>query len=108
MDIKHFVVDHGYVREFSADEGAEVASGSRLLPEYADCKIRYVQVVVGNTPSGDDSLQVQIAGAYLKFDDQGRLFEAEAQGGDDIDRFEHETCVQLALLQRFPESVTIH
>jgi len=107
MDVKHFIVNHGEVREFTGEEGSKVANGERLLPEYADSKIRYVQVVV-QPREQENGVQVQIAGAYLQFDENGRLSEAAARESDDLDRFEQETCVQLALHNRYIEPATVH
>lgn len=107
MDIKHYIVTEDRIREFSDEEGTSVANGQRLLPEYADSKLRYVQVVV-NPNEREGAVQVQIAGAYLQFDDQGRLTEAGAREVNEDDKFEHETCVQLALDKRYGDSTTVH
>ena len=107
MDIKHYIVTDSFIREFTDEEGTRVANGDRLLPEYADSKLRYVQVML-NPKESEGAVQVQIAGAYLQFDEQGRLTEAGAREVDETDKFEHETCVQLALSNRYGESITVH
>ena len=107
MNIKHYIFADNRIREFSNEEGSRVANGERLLPEYADSKLRYVQVVLDPNES-KGALQVQIAGAYLQFDEEGRLKEAGAREVKEADKFEHETCVQLALSERYREAITLH
>lgn len=95
--IRHFVLTtDGKIREFSSEEAAAIAAGSSLLPEFADRRLRYLQVTWDT--EGNSGLQVQTAGAAIRFDGEGRLAEAVPPGDDDrISRFEHDTCVQWAL-----------
>lgn len=111
MDIKHYLLTQdGRVREFEAAEASRIANGLNALPEYADSDLRYVQVVV-DSGQEENSLQVKTAGAMLHFDHAGNL--AEAQGSqegeeDPISRFEHDTCVQLALQDTIVQEEAIH
>ena len=111
MEIRHFIVENDAIREFSSEEGTAVANGETLLPEYADSDVRYVQVMMDKTKD-ETGIQVHIAGAYLKFDESGRLSEANGRDDDDLDRFEQEACVHLALQnslkQSYQPTVTIH
>lgn len=99
MHIKHYLLSSdGGIQEFTSEEAARVANGFRTLPQYADSRARYVQVAF-DEPDDDDDIRVRTAGACLCFDAHGRL--TEATSGDDceetLSRFEHDTCVQLAL-----------
>lgn len=96
--IHHFVLTpDGGVREFSGDQAARVAAGAGKLPEFADRRVRYLQVTVRN--ESEDELKIVTAGACIKFDHDGRLAEAGPIGDRDerISHFEHDACVQWAL-----------
>ncbi|MDE2149685.1 MAG: hypothetical protein KGJ55_07625 [Gammaproteobacteria bacterium] len=95
--IRHFVLTaDGNIREFSAEEAAAIAAGASRLPEFADRRLRYLQVTWdAETEAG---LQIQTAGAAIRFDGEGRLAEAIPPCDQDrLSRFEHDTCVQWAL-----------
>jgi hypothetical protein len=87
---------------------ARVAAGAGVLPEFADRRVRYLQVTVTAEPNED--IKVMTAGATIKFDASGRLTEAGPLAQDDvqISRFEHDACVQLALRDVPATGVTYH
>src|SRR5690349_17813238 len=101
MDLNHtshFVLTpEGGVRELSADFAASVAAGSGRVPEYADRRLRYLQITVTAEPN--DDIKVVSSGASISFDHSGRLTEAAPLKveGDGISPFEHDACVQWAL-----------
>ncbi|HUP91450.1 MAG TPA: hypothetical protein VM074_04320 [Solimonas sp.] len=96
--IRHFVLTpEGGIREFSTEQAALIAAGSDRMPEYADRRLRYLQLTVDDT-SDSNELKVQTAGASIKFDADGRLAEAgPPTESDQISRFEHDAVVQWAL-----------
>ena len=97
-EVHHLVLTpDGGIREFSPDQAASVAAGVRKLPEYAERRVRYVQVTV--TDESEDEIKVVTAGASIRFDRDGRLTEAGPIGTDDprISSFEHDACVQWVL-----------
>lgn len=96
-EIHHFLLTQdGQVREFTSEEAALIAAGANRLPEFAERRIRYLQVSWDSEPANE--LKVQTAGAAIKFDTEGRLLEAAAPSEEEkISRFEHDTCVQWAL-----------
>jgi hypothetical protein len=108
-EVHHLVLTpDGGLREFSADLAARIAAGASKLPEFAQRRVRYVQVTV--TDETDGELKVVTAGASIKFDQDGRLTDAGPLGGDDprISPFEHEACVEWAL-RNFPTpDVVVH
>ncbi|GAC1625299.1 MAG: hypothetical protein NVS9B10_12110 [Nevskia sp.] len=107
-EIRHFVLGQdGSIREFSPEEAALIAAGSNKLPEFAETRVRYLQV------SWDDEatteLKIQTAGAAIKFDSDGRLAEAAPPSdAEKISRFEHDTCVQWALRNVEVAALTFH
>ncbi len=111
MQVKHYLLtEDGNVREFNPEEAARIANGVNSLPEYADSSLRYVQVVVESADE-DNNLQVKTSGALLRFDHDGRLSEAdgsEDEADDAVARFEHDTCVQLALKDTIVQDEAIH
>ncbi len=113
MQVRHYILSNdGRIAEFSTEEAYKVANRLSSLPQYADSRLRYVQVQFDEL-EGDaapEKLKVRIAGAYVSFDGQGRLSNADAPGENDnaISNFEHETCVQLALRSALGESMTAH
>ena len=109
QEVHHLVLTpEGGIREFSPDLAAKVAAGSGKLPEYADRRVRYVQVTVSDETDGE--LKVVTAGASIKFDHSGRLTEAGPIGGNDprISPFEHDACVQWALRNWPAPAVIFH
>jgi len=108
MEVRHYVLaPSGEIREFSPEEAALIAAGSNRLPEFAERRVRYLQV------SWDDEaateLKMQTAGAAIKFDAEGRLAEAAPPSEDEkISRFEHDTCVQWALRGAEVAALTFH
>jgi hypothetical protein len=107
---RHFVfTPDGRIREFSPEQAARVAAGAGKLPEFADRRLRYLQVTVVEE-LGEEDIKVATAGACLRFDGEGRLTEAgpiDAEGGP-INSFEQETCVQYALRDLPAGSITHH
>ena len=107
-EIRHFVLTTGgEIREFSSDEAALIAAGANRIPEFAERRMRYLQV------SWDDDavteLKIQTAGAAIRFDVEGRLTEAVAPTEEEkISRFEHDTCVQWALREVAAAPLTFH
>ena len=108
-EIHHLVLTpEGGIREFSPEQAARVAAGEGKLPEYAERRVRYVQVTVSDETDGE--LKVVTAGASIKFDSDGRLTEAGPIGNNDprISPFEHDACVQWALREWPAEPVVYH
>jgi len=107
-EIRHFVLTlDGQIREFSSEEAALIAAGANKLPEFADAKIRYLQVSWDDEQASE--LRIQTAGAAIKFDADGRLAEAAPPGDEEkISRFEHDTCVQWALRDVSAAPLTFH
>lgn len=105
---RHFILTpEGGIREFSAEQAGLVAAGAGKLPEFADRRLRYLQVTVDD--ASDDELQIQTATASLGFDGDGRLTEAGPPRDDEpITRFELDTCVQLALKGLPHVNITYH
>lgn len=96
--IRHFLLTtDGGIREFSTEQAALIAAGASRLPEFAEARIRYLQLTVDNEAANGE-LKVQTAGACIKFDAEGRLLEASAPSeAEQISRFEHDAVVQWAL-----------
>lgn len=107
-EIRHFVLtQEGEIREFSSEEAALIAAGANKLPEFAECRMRYLQVSWDDEPSSE--LRIQTAGAAIRFDADGRLTEAAPPGDEEkISRFEHDTCVQWALRNIAVAPLTFH
>lgn len=97
METRHFVLEQdGAIREFTAEEAALIAAGANRLPEFAERRVRYLQVSWDQ--DSEPELKIQTAGAAICFDAEGRLTEASPPTDDErISRFEHDTCVQWAL-----------
>jgi hypothetical protein len=102
-EVHHLVLTpDGVLREFPADLAARVAAGAGRLPEFAERRVRYVQVTVTDAAEGE--LKVVTAGASIQFDREGRLTAAGPLGNAAAPRispFEHEACVEWAL-RHFP------
>jgi hypothetical protein len=107
-EIRHFVLTQsGEIHEFSADEAALIAAGSNRLPEFAESRVRYLQVSWSDEPAAE--MKIQTAGAAIRFDAEGRLTEAVPPGEEEkISRFEHDTCVQWALRKVALAPLTFH
>ena len=109
-EVHHLVLTpDGGIREFSPDQAARVAAGVGKLPEYAERRVRYVQVTV--TDESEDEIKVVTAGASIRFDRDGRLTEAGPIGaGDDprISSFEHDACVEWVLRDLPTPPVALH
>ncbi|MES1925043.1 hypothetical protein [Salinisphaera sp. T31B1] len=100
MSVRHFLLtQEGSIHEFSEAEAAAVAEGERDLPEYADKRLRYVQVAFEDTVNEEGEIHVRTLGAIVSFDAQGRVREAGSADNeqDRLDAFEHDACVQYAL-----------
>lgn len=97
MQVRHFVLTQdGGIREFSAELTAQIAGGAGVLPEYADSRVRYLQVKV-DSDNGSE-LKIQTAGAAIQFDGDGRLAKAGPPGeNEQFSRFEHDAVVQWTL-----------
>ena len=97
MHIRHFVLTpSGDIREFSTEQAALIAAGANRVPEFAEKKLRYLQVTLDD--AAETEIKVQTAGACIRFDADGRMLEAQPPGeAEAISRFEHDTCVQWAL-----------
>lgn len=96
--IRHFLLTQdGGIREFSTEQAALIAAGASRLPEFAESRLRYLQLTVDDEANSGE-LKVQTAGACIKFDADGRLSEASVPAeNEQISRFEHDAVVQWAL-----------
>jgi hypothetical protein len=105
---RHFLITQdGAVREFTAEQAALIAAGANRLPEYAQRRLRYLQVTLNSAM--DAEIKVQTAGAAIEFDAEGRLAEAAPpRDNEKISRFEHDTCVQWALRDLAMQTPTVH
>ena len=108
MQIRHFVLTtSGSIREFSTEQAALIAAGADTLPEFADQKLRYLQVTLED--SSETELRIQTAGASLRFDGDGKMAEAGPPSDqENISRFEHDACVQWALKDIPATALTFH
>lgn len=98
MNIRHFVLTHdGRIREFTPEQAAMVASGSNRLPEFADSRVRYLQVTVDD--ENGNELRIQTAGASIQFDHEGKMTIAAPPTTEEekVSRFEHDAVVQWAI-----------
>ncbi len=95
--VRHFLLTGEDIREFSAEHAANVAAGLASLPEFADRRVRYVQVVLQE--AGPAEIRVRAAGACVEFDAEGHIRAAAApeEGARAISGFEYDACVQWAL-----------
>lgn len=100
MSTHHFLLtQEGSIEEFSEAEASEVAEGKRDLPQFAEKRLRYVQVAYEDQANENGEIHVKTMGAIVSFDDAGRLREAGSADNehDKLDAFEHDACVQYAL-----------
>lgn len=100
VEVRHFLLTgDGRISEFSAEAATMIAAGARKVPEFADRRVRYLQLMVDDE-SGTE-LKVRTAGAFVRFDADGRLSEAGPPSeNEQITRFEHDAVVQWALRDR--------
>lgn len=111
MSVRHFLLTQdGAIEEFSDEEASAVAEGTQDLPRYADKQLRYVQVAFDDNANEEGEIQVKTMGAIVRFDDQGRLAEADGatQTRDELNEFEHDACVQFALRDTLPKSYALN
>lgn len=74
-EVKHFLITpEDGIREFTAEQAAMVAAGTRPLPELADRMVRYLQITLDDSEIGE--IKVQTSGAFVAFDADGRVTEA--------------------------------
>lgn len=100
MATKHFLLTNDdRLEEFSDEEAARVANGSGLLPQFAESRVRYVQVAFDDDANEEGELKVYTMGAIVGFDTDGRLSETESEEQDQqpLSSFEQDACVQFAL-----------
>lgn len=97
-ETRHFLLTQdGGIREFSTEQAALIAAGASRLPEFAESKLRYLQLTLDDEANAGE-LKVQTAGACIKFDAEGRMSETSApEESEQISRFEHDAVVQWAL-----------
>lgn len=111
MSVRHFLLSHdGVIEEFSEAEASEVAEGRRDLPQFADKRMRYVQVAYDDSANDDGEIHVRTMGAIVTFDGDGRLREAGSaeNEADKLDSFEHDACVQYALRETVPQTYALN
>ena len=106
--VRHFVLTtDGRIREFSPEQAAHVAAGAEKLPEFADAKVRYLQLTLED--ESDAEIRIQSAGANIRFDQDGRVAEAGPTTPEDqISGFEHDAVVQWVLRDRPAVGPTFH
>lgn len=100
MATKHFVLTNDdRLEEFSDEEAARVANGSDLLPQFAETRVRYVQVAFDDDTNENGEIKVYTMGAVVGFDTDGRLSEtgSEEENQQPLSEFEQEACVEFAL-----------
>lgn len=98
MNTRHFVLTtDGRICEFTPEQAAMVAAGSNRLPEFADSRLRYLQVTVDDENGSE--LRIQTSGASIQFDHEGKLTTAAPPTTDaeKVSRFEHDAVVQWAI-----------
>ncbi len=106
--VRHFLLSaDGAIEQISPERAAAVAAGVSTLPEFAAQRAHYLQVIV-DEPAEDDSIQVRTAGALVVFDAEGRINAEDIDTTDAIGRFEHDTCVQLALHGVVKSDIVLH
>lgn len=111
MGIRHFILTNdGRIEEFSEEQASEVANGSCLLSQFADSRMRYVQVAYDEETDSSGELKVRTMGAVISFDEQGRINGAASPNtkSEALSRFEHDACVQFALRETLPEHYALN
>ncbi len=108
MHIRHFILTAaGDIREFSTEQAALIAAGANSIPEFADQRLRYLQVSLED--ASEHELKIQTAGASIRFDGDGKMAEAGPPAeNENISRFEHDACVQWALKDIPATALTFH
>ncbi len=107
--VRHFLLTpEGQIREFTGEQAARVASGAGKLPEFAQRRLRYLQVSVSEDAA--EEVHVLTACATIHFDADGRISEAGPIDGKtgSISDFEQEACVQWALRDLPAIPPTVH
>lgn len=99
MQIRHFVfTNDGKIREFSPEQAALVAAGAGSLPEFADSRVRYLQLTLEDNDANSDEMKILTSGASIQFDGEGKISQAgPSEDAEAISRFEHDAVVQWAL-----------
>lgn len=94
MQTRHFLLTReGGIREFTPEQTALVAAGADALPEFADSRVRYLQVTVDDEHGPE--LRIQTAGASIEFDREGKMTQAGPPSeAERITSFEHDAVVQ--------------
>lgn len=111
MSVRHFLLtQEGSIEEFSETEASAVAEGKRDLPQFAEKRLRYVQVAYEDTANEEGEIHVRTLGAIVSFDAEGRLREAGSADNesDKLDQFEHDACVQYALRETVGQSYALN
>jgi len=111
MSVRHFLLSQdGAIEEFSDEEASAVVEGNQDLPRYADKQLRYVQVAFDDNANEEGEIQVRTMGAIVRFDNEGRLAEADSdtKARDELNEFEHDACVQFALRDTLPKSYALN
>lgn len=106
--MRHFVLTgDGFIREFTPEQAAKVAAGAGRMPEFADARVRYLQLTLDD--GADTEIRIQSAGACIRFDADGKLLEAgPATPEDQISGFEHDAVIQWVLRDRPQVGPTFH
>jgi hypothetical protein len=105
--VRHFVLTGEGIREFTAEQAAKVAAGAGKMPEFADSRVRYLQLTLDE--GADHEIKIQSAGALIRFDADGCLLEAGPPAAEDqITRFEHDAVVQWVLRDNPQVGPTFH
>ncbi|HLQ85493.1 MAG TPA: hypothetical protein VK110_05005 [Salinisphaeraceae bacterium] len=105
MPTRHFLLTKdNTIEEFSDEQASRVAAGTDTLPQFADKRLRYVQVEFDDSVDNNGELRVRTLGAIISFDDQGRMLQAGGldEETDELSHFEHDACVQFALKEAVP------
>lgn len=102
MVTKHFLLTNDdRLEAYSDEQAARVANGSDWLPQFADSRLRYIQVSFDDHANESGEIKVYTMGAVIAFDAQGRLAEtgSEAESREALSAFEQDACVEFALRQ---------
>ena len=105
MATRHFILTNdGRIEEFSEDQASRVANGTEALTEFADTRLRYVQVAFDEQADHNGEYRVRTLGAIVSFDANGRVDSAATPDGESesLSQFEHDACVQFALRETLP------
>lgn len=99
MNVRHFVLTReGGIHEFTAERAAQIAAGADCLPEFADSRVRYLQVQVSMDDETSADLKIQTAAASIQFDHDGKMTKASPPSPEEqVSRFEHDAVVQWAI-----------